>query len=66
MSQPLDSAMPARPTKVPFGGRIGMFLCFYVQNVVPVHTALATQEKTVFNPGQSKKIPSYFSFLGTL
>ncbi len=36
MSQPLDSATPARPPKVPFSGGKGMFLCFWVKKNVPV------------------------------
>jgi hypothetical protein len=33
MSQPLDSATPARPPKVLFWGGKGMFLCFYVKKL---------------------------------
>jgi hypothetical protein len=38
MSQPLDSATPARPLKVPYLCWKGMFLCFYVKTIVPVDT----------------------------
>jgi hypothetical protein len=44
MSQPLDSATPARPPKVPFLGGKGMFLCFWVKQIVPVDMALHSYE----------------------
>jgi hypothetical protein len=40
MSQPLDSAMSARPPKVPFSGGKGMLLCFWVKKIVPVDITL--------------------------
>ncbi len=33
MSQPLDSATPGRPPKVPFSGKKGLSLCFWVKKM---------------------------------
>jgi hypothetical protein len=37
MSQPLDSAMPGRPPKVPFWGQDRYVLCFYVKKCACGH-----------------------------
>jgi hypothetical protein len=43
MSQPLDSATPGRPPKVPFFWWERYVLCFYVKKIVPVDTLSASK-----------------------